>query len=149
MQNDFTPHQSLPLPHPDNDLEGDVIRLRNALSAIDAKFHAIDVLLSSDDVALDEIQELVDAIKANRTDIVSLLVAKADKKSVDAAMLFKANSADVATSLATKLDKTGGTLAGPLTLSRDAQNDMEPVTKRVLDAKLAPLAQLHAAALLF
>ena len=65
MINDRTPNLSLPLPHRDNDLTVDVERLRQALNAIDAKFGSLDVLLQSDDTTLDQLQELVNAIKTN------------------------------------------------------------------------------------
>lgn len=65
MIDDRTPHVDLPLPHRDNDLSVDVERLRQALNAIDAKFGSLDVLLQSDDATLDQLQELVNAIKTN------------------------------------------------------------------------------------
>ena len=65
MIDDRTPNLSLPLPHRDNDLTVDVERLRQALNAIDAKFGSLDVLLQSDDTTLDQLQELVNAIKTN------------------------------------------------------------------------------------
>ncbi len=36
--NDLTPHLRLPLPHPANDLQSDVLRLRDALTALDDAF---------------------------------------------------------------------------------------------------------------
>lgn len=77
MINEITPHLYLPLPHPDNDLGDDVLRLRDALSAIDSKVATLDLLLASDDLSLDTLQEVVSAIKAARTEIgaVNALVA--------------------------------------------------------------------------
>lgn len=72
MINDISPHLALQLPHPDNELGDDVLRLRDALSAIDSKLATLDLLLTSDDLTLDSVQELVGAIKAARTDIGSL-----------------------------------------------------------------------------
>ena len=74
----LTPHLSLPLPHPDNSLAEDVIRIRDAFTVLDQKIAALDTLLTSDDLTLDSVQELVGAIKAARTDIGSLnaLVAR-------------------------------------------------------------------------
>ncbi|ALU44628.1 hypothetical protein [Pseudoalteromonas rubra] len=37
MHNPQTPHFSLPLPHPDNLLQQDVLRLANALTAVDTQ----------------------------------------------------------------------------------------------------------------
>ena len=68
----LTPHLSLPLPHPDNTLAEDVIRIRDAFTVLDQKIAALDALLTSDDLTLDCVQELVGAIKAARTDIGSL-----------------------------------------------------------------------------
>lgn len=65
MIDDRTHHVDLPLPHRDNDLSVDVERLRQALNAVDAKFGSLDVLLQSDDATLDQLQELVNAIKTN------------------------------------------------------------------------------------
>ena len=73
MIDDRTSHLSLPLPHQENFLTGDVWRLREALGTIDAKFQALDTLLESDDATLDAVQELVNAIKENRADIMDLL----------------------------------------------------------------------------
>lgn len=41
-QNDQTPYKSLPLPAPDNRLEQDVLRLREALAALDGELLRID-----------------------------------------------------------------------------------------------------------
>lgn len=73
-----TPHLGLPLPHPDNSLEDDVPRIRAALAVLDHKVEALDMLLHSDDLTLDTVQELVAAIKAARSDIgaVNTLVAE-------------------------------------------------------------------------
>lgn len=64
-----TPHLNLPLPHPDNLQEDDVLRIRAAFTGIDNKIQAIDSLLASDDINLDTLQELVHAIKAARTEL--------------------------------------------------------------------------------
>lgn len=81
--NETTPHTGIPLPHPSNSLEDDVLRLRSAFGAIDAKFQALDALLGSDDATLDQVQELVNAIKDNRSDILDLLMDKADQSDLD------------------------------------------------------------------
>lgn len=72
MIDDRTTNLNLPLPHPANDLEDDVGRLRSALSAVDGKLHLIDLLLASDDLTLDTVQELVTAIKSAQADILAL-----------------------------------------------------------------------------
>ena len=103
MRDDITEHLSLPLPHPENDLQEDVFRLRDALSGIDSKLHqeftaidqkfdALDSLLQSDDVTLDQVQELVSAIKANRTSIQALVSNNATKAELAAETLARTNA---------------------------------------------------------
>jgi len=78
---DYTPSLALPLPHPENDLGEDVIRLRDSLTKIDAALSKINVILASDDVNLDTLQEVVSVLKAAQGDIggiTSLLATKAD-----------------------------------------------------------------------
>lgn len=77
MIDDRTPYLGLLLPHQENFLTEDVLRLRDVILHIDTKFEQLDVLLQSDDVTLDQVQELVNAIKANRGDIAALLSDKA------------------------------------------------------------------------
>lgn len=95
MIDQTTPYLGLPLPHHDNTLVEDVPRLRATLQQIDAKFQQLDTLLDSDDVTLDQLQELVTAIKENRTDVLDLLVTKADQSSVDALAAVKADQASL------------------------------------------------------
>lgn len=87
--NDLTPHLGLPLPHPANDLGSDVLRLRDALQALDGHVSALQTALQSDDVALDQLQELVDAIKANRGDIAALMSLKASAEALEAEALAR------------------------------------------------------------
>lgn len=84
VTDDRTPHLNLPLPNLDNFLTEDVPRLREALTAIDTKFGALDILLASDDATLDAVQELVNAIKSDRTTITALTSDKADASTVTA-----------------------------------------------------------------
>ncbi|MEO3714016.1 hypothetical protein [Roseateles flavus] len=92
---DITPHLSLPLPHPSNDLGIDALRLRDALSAIDSKVAALDTLLQSNDVDLDQWQELVNAIKSNASDAVALLATKAGRDELAAVVADKASRAEL------------------------------------------------------
>ncbi|WP_434632069.1 hypothetical protein [Chromobacterium sp. CV08] len=64
-----TPHLSLPLPNPGNSLAEDVLRIRDAFTTLDQKMASLDALLSSDDLNLDTVQELVAAVKRARGDI--------------------------------------------------------------------------------
>lgn len=63
--NETTTHLGLQLPHPSNSLEDDVLRLRSAINAVDAKFGELDTLLASDDASLNTVQEIVDVLKDN------------------------------------------------------------------------------------
>lgn len=100
LHEEFTQHLNLPLPHPENELQDDVIRLRDALSGLDIvlnqqfgeieqKFGQLDALLQSDDVSLDQVQELVAAIKANRTSIQALVSNNATKAELAAETLAR------------------------------------------------------------
>ncbi len=46
MPDDTTPHLGLPLPHPDHLLSEDVLRLRTALSGVDAQMTQVDATLA-------------------------------------------------------------------------------------------------------
>ncbi|PZP30445.1 MAG: hypothetical protein DI603_15080 [Roseateles depolymerans] len=105
IHDDRSAHLSLPLPHPSNDLEDDAPRLRQALLLVDAKFAALDTLLASDDVDLDQLQELVNAIKANASDVVALLAAKAGRDELAAVIADKASRAELAALDADKASK--------------------------------------------
>lgn len=54
------------------------MRLRTALADLDTRLSQLDSLLGSDDPYLDQLQELVNAIKDNRDTIDALLTGKAD-----------------------------------------------------------------------
>ena len=107
-----TPNQNYPLPYPSNLLAADVVRLRDALEAIDTDMAsrvtaatmtaeidtAISNLIGASSQALDTLEEL------------------------GAALADDANFATTVTNnLATKLDKSGGTLTGQVTLPSNPQ----------------------------
>jgi len=64
MIDDRTSNLAILLPSAANDLADDVLRLRSALNALDGIIAAIQSLLSSDNAAMDTIQELVDSVEA-------------------------------------------------------------------------------------
>ncbi|MGX5664185.1 hypothetical protein [Diaphorobacter nitroreducens] len=84
-----TPHLNLPLPHPDNDLEDDVLRLGAALEAVDTAVHGVQQQLGAkadaEATAL-ELQALESSVQALQAD-------KADAASVATALAGKANKA--------------------------------------------------------
>jgi hypothetical protein len=72
MYDDKTPHLALPLPHPGNPLEVDVLRLRAALDLLDTRLFALDELLAVEDDSLDTVREIVEAVKLAHADIAAL-----------------------------------------------------------------------------
>ena len=54
MQDERTPKLGLPLPHPDNVLEQDIVRLRQAFGTIDTRLQEIDDGISAEAKARDE-----------------------------------------------------------------------------------------------
>lgn len=125
-----TPNLRLPLPDPDGNLETDVLRIWQAFQFLDSKIAALDILLSSDDLNLDTVRELVAAIKANRADLDAVLADKASSAALvaetAARQLADSNEAQAradaiaaeaqarAAALTVKLDKSGGEMAGPI-----------------------------------
>lgn len=71
MIDDRTPYLGLLLPHEDNFLTEDVLRLRDTILHMDSKFETLDTLLSSDDINLDTLQELVTAIKGDASNLLA------------------------------------------------------------------------------
>lgn len=127
MLDERTPYLGLPLPHPTNRLDEDVLRLREALTELDRHAQALDELLESDDATMDTLQELVAAIKADKTTIDALLTGKAesvhghavaDVAGLAAALAGKAEAAALADHSAT----TAGTAtAGHVRLATTAE----------------------------
>lgn len=74
MADVLTPHLNLPLPS--STLEEDFPRIIQAFTMLDSKIHQLDQLLASDDVSLDTVQELVNAIKAEAGPIAALTTGK-------------------------------------------------------------------------
>jgi hypothetical protein len=72
MHDDKTTHLALPLPHPANTLELDVFRLRTALAQLDSHLHGIDAILHTEDVDLDTVAEIIEAVKNAHADIAAL-----------------------------------------------------------------------------
>lgn len=123
-----TPNLLLPLPHPANELSDDVLRLRDALAAIDAAVFekadaaatiaalagkatlanvatAITDLVDSSPGTLNTLNELATALGDDpnfATTITGLIAAKADSESVAVALATKADALTVAESLSGK-----------------------------------------------
>ena len=111
MIDERTATLELPLPHPQNELDDDVVRLRTAFGLIDARFAAIAALLEADDLTLDTILEIANAIKANRADITEIIADKVSMAAFTAALLGKADAAGTAAALILKADAAAVTAA--------------------------------------
>lgn len=114
MYDDRTATLALPLPHPENPLNLDVVRLRTAFGMLDARLAAIAALLASDDLTLDTVLEIVAAIKANRADITEIVADKVSTAAFTAALALKADAAATGAALAGKAD--GAATAAALAL---------------------------------
>ncbi|MBJ7309223.1 hypothetical protein ACFOLJ_30975 [Rugamonas sp. CCM 8940] len=90
MINQTTPRLLLPLPHPDNQLDDDVARLRSALTMLDGAVYTLRSLVASDDVNLDTVQEIVTVLKSAQGDIGNVTALLATKVGKDEFALNKA-----------------------------------------------------------
>ena len=110
MIDDRTPHHNLPLPSPANRLSEDVERLRSSLGMIDAWMASIEGLLTSDDISLDSLQELVNALKSDQSGVAGLVAQMA---AITAALAAKADSdlGNVTGAAIGALSNTGGDTA--------------------------------------
>lgn len=72
MHDDKTAHLALPLPHPGNRIEVDVLRLRAAFAAIDDRLAALTTVLQTDGDSLANVQAIIAAVGAAQDDINSL-----------------------------------------------------------------------------
>lgn len=150
-----TPHLALPLPG-DRTMLDDVPLLREALGKLDAFALRLDTLLNSDDVTLDELQELVAAIKANRGDILDLVASKLSIETFNtyraefdqvlddfseymAAQIAAQNTA-VDQTIAQAVLKTGSTMTGPLTLSGDPDQPSHAARRSWVETKVQDMA---------
>lgn len=102
-----TTNQNYPLPYPSNLLAADVVRLRDALTAIDADMANT---VSSADVT-SQVNAAVAALVASAPEALNTLDELAQALADDSSF-----ASTMTNSLDTKLDKTGGTLTGQVTL---------------------------------
>lgn len=81
----ITENLTLPLPHPDNDLEDDVLRIADALTAVDAAIHAARQLLAqkanADAVAqaMNLLDGAVQDLQSGKADAAAMALALAGK----------------------------------------------------------------------
>lgn len=129
MTDDRTPALELPLPHPDNDLQDDVARLRTALVGIDGQISAILSTLQSIDPDLDTMAEVAALLQDHQTaiatlgDAVSGLIddgAPSGSKSWSSQKV-QAEISDALAGIDTsgKADLTGATFSGPVLFNQE------------------------------
>ena len=120
-----TANQNYPLPYPSNLLAADVVRLRDALTAIDSD---ITNSVSQAELTLAiniAINGLVDGSSGQLDTLNELSDALGDDENF---------AATVATALAARLELAGGTLTGDLTLSGDPTSALHASTKQFVEA---------------
>lgn len=139
---DRSAHLGLPLPHPANDLADDVPRLRAALAAVDAKFAGLDALLQSDDVDLDQLQELVNAIKANTGDVIELLASKAGRDELAQVIADKASRPELAALAATVAANLAASAFPPPAIRITGYTELQPFKRYHLDSRGGPFSVL-------
>ena len=120
-----TTNRNYPLPFPSNLLAADVVRLRDALTAIDADMGSF---VSSADVTTainTAINALVDGSATQLDTLNELSVALGDDANF---------AATVTAALAARLELAGGTLTGALTLASDPSSALQAATKQFVEA---------------
>jgi hypothetical protein len=134
-----TANQNYPLPYPSNLLAADVVRLRDALTAIDSD---ITNSVSQAELTLAinvAINGLVDGSAGQLDTLNELSDALGDDENY---------AATVATALAARLELAGGTLTGDLTLSGDPTSALHAATKQFVEAAPATWSVANTAATL-
>lgn len=133
--NQTTTGRAYPLPYPSNLLADDVQRLRDALQAIDNDITARPTSTT--------VQGLVDAAVAS---LVNGSPAALDTlKELATALGNDANFATTVTNaLAARLQLSGGTMTGPITLAGDPGQALHAAPKQYVDAQVAAAAQATA-----
>lgn len=102
-----TTNRNYPKPFPSNLLAADVIRLRDALDAIDTDMAARPETATINGLIDTAVNQLLDGAPAALDTLNELAASLGDDANL---------AASIATDLATKLDKTGGVLSGQITL---------------------------------
>ena len=121
-----TKHLNLPLPHEDNLLEEDVLRLREAFSGLDAHAEQTEDALAG---------------KADAAAVSAALATKADAAATQTSLNAKANKTEIEAALAEHLAKSAASEVGHVQLATDAEAVAGTVVSRAVSPK-----QLKAAA---
>lgn len=123
-----TTNFNYPKPYPSNLLAADVIRLRDALDEIDGDMADRPDLATVNGLIDTAVQQLLDGAPAALDTLNELAQALSDDSNF---------ASTVTADLATKLNLTGGTLTGTLTLSGDPTQPLEAATKQFTEAEVA------------
>ena len=115
-----TTQQNYPKPYPSNLLAADVVRLRDALDAIDTDMAARPSAAAVTAEIAAAIAALIDASPSQLDTLNELAAALGDDSNF---------AATVTTALAGKLDLSGGTLTGQITLPNNPTSAMQAATK--------------------
>ena len=115
-----TTNQNYPKPYPSNLLAADVIRLRDALDAIDGDIADRPTLATVQGLVDTAVTQILDGAPAAMDTLAELSQALSDDGNF---------ASTVANDLATKLNLAGGTLTGALTLSGNPTQPLEAATK--------------------
>ncbi len=134
-----TTNRNYPLPYPSNLLAADVVRLRDALTAIDADMGSF---VSSADVTT-AINTAINALVDGSATQLDTLNELSDALGDDANF-----AATVTAALAARLELAGGTLTGALTLASDPSSALQAATKQFVEAAPATWSVASTAATL-
>lgn len=119
-----TTNQNYAKPYPSNLLAADVVRIREALDAIDTDMAARPSAGAVTAEIAAAIAALIDASPSQLDTLNELAAALGDDANF---------AATVTASLAGKLDLTGGTLTGQITLPNNPTSAMQAATKTYVD----------------
>lgn len=128
-----TTNRNYALPYPSNLLAEDVVRLREALNAIDADMAARPVAAA----VTEQINAAVAALVAGAPGALNTLNELADALGDDANF-----ATTVTNALAARLLLAGGTMTGPITLAGNPSSALHAAPKQYVDAQVETKASL-------
>lgn len=121
-----TTNQNYPKPYPSNLLAADVVRLREALDAIDTDIAARPDTATINSLIDTAVSQLLDGAPAALDTLNELAASLGDDANI---------AATIANDLAAKLDKTGGVLTGQITLPNNpSAGTLQAATALYVDA---------------
>jgi len=127
-----TTSQNYPKPYPSNLLGEDVVRLREALDAIDTDMAARPLTAAVQGLVDAAVAALVDGAPGALDTLNELAAALGDSSNF---------STTVTTALAARLELAGGTMTGDLTLNSNPTDPLHAATKLYTDTAVGSAAQ--------